>query len=88
MRITAELSLYPLQPDFRTVIKAYIAELQKNSNVTVESNAVSSQLFGEYDDVMGLISQATKVAFEMDGTSVLTCKILNTDRSTSNYHNG
>ena len=86
MKLTAELSLYPLRNEFRPVIKRYLAELQRNPNVRVQTNAVSTQLFGDYNEVMALIQEATRTIFDMDGGAVLNAKFLNTDRSESNYH--
>jgi uncharacterized protein YqgV (UPF0045/DUF77 family) len=68
------------------LIKQYLVELQKNPSVRVQTNAVSSQLFGEYDEVMDLIKEATKTIFALDGGVVLNAKFLNTDRSESGYH--
>lgn len=86
MKITAELSLYPLQDNPKELIKGYLKELQASSNVTIVTNAVSTQVFGEYDDVMATISSATRTAFESNGGFAVVVKYLNADRSESGFH--
>lgn len=49
--ISVEISLYPLTPDFKPPILAFIARLRANPKLTVVSNTMSTQIQGEYDEV-------------------------------------
>lgn len=80
MNITAELSFYPLSENYIAPIKAYIAALNQFEGLEVRTHALSTELFGEYDDVMQAINQTTRKAFETDGGVVLVAKYLNRDR--------
>jgi uncharacterized protein YqgV (UPF0045/DUF77 family) len=50
-RISVEISLYPLTPDYKPPIRAFIARLKANSKLTVVSNTMSTQIQGDYDEV-------------------------------------
>ena len=81
MKISVDLSLYPLQEGYVTPIKAFIAAISACDGLEVQYNRVSTQVFGEYDVVMSAIQVCLKEVFEKEGTFVLVSKILNTDRS-------
>jgi uncharacterized protein YqgV (UPF0045/DUF77 family) len=50
-RISVEISLYPLTPDYKAPIRDFIARLKANSKLTVVSNTMSTQVQGDYDEV-------------------------------------
>ena len=79
MRITAELSLYPLAPDFVGHITDYIVELRREPGIEIVTNQMSTQLRGEYDAVMGAISRCTRTIMERVHPVVLVAKVLNSD---------
>lgn len=76
MRLTAELSLYPLNEDYIPVIRAFIDECRKASDITVVSNAMSTQLCGDHDRVFVLVSEVLKRSSERFGRQVLVCKFI------------
>jgi len=75
--VSAELSLYPLTPDYEPVIISFIHLLRKQPGVTVATNGLSTQLTGTYPNVM----QALTIAMEPTLASTVTCsfviKVLN-----------
>jgi uncharacterized protein YqgV (UPF0045/DUF77 family) len=79
MRITAELSLYPLESDFVPKILAFIGALRAGSNLEMRSNQMSTQIRGELDDVMRALHGALETSFEAGGSQVLVAKFLNAD---------
>lgn len=81
MKISVELSLYPLQEGYKNPIKSFIKALQQCEGLEVSPNRMSTQVFGEYDLVMESIQSCLKDVFEKEGVFVLNSKILNTDRS-------
>jgi uncharacterized protein YqgV (UPF0045/DUF77 family) len=85
MKISVELTLYPLQEVYIPHISGYIKSLHEQPEVTLRVNTMSTQIFGEYDAVMNAIHTCTKKAFESEGAVALVCKFLNTDRSEADF---
>lgn len=79
MRITAELSLYPLQPGFVGPITDFIHGLRAQPGIEVVSNQMSTQIRGDFDAVMGAITSTSRSCMERVHPVVLVAKILNSD---------
>jgi len=79
MRITAELSLYPLQDDPIPVILEFIGGLEENGCLEMTVNQLSTQLRGELDDVMRCVHTALQRSFASGKPQVLVTKFLNSD---------
>ena len=77
MRVAVDISLYPLADDFIPPIKDVIKRLNSNSSVEVVTNAMSTQIRGEYDEVMAALNQEIKKTFEQSPKAVFAIKILN-----------
>jgi len=77
MRVAVDISLYPLADDFIPPIKDVIERLNANSSVDVVTNAMSTQIRGEYDDVMNALNREIKGTFEQCPKAVFAIKILN-----------
>jgi uncharacterized protein YqgV (UPF0045/DUF77 family) len=56
MKLTADLSLYPLQEEYIPIIQSFIASLQDRTGLQVARNAMSTQVSGDYDTVFAAIS--------------------------------
>jgi uncharacterized protein YqgV (UPF0045/DUF77 family) len=76
VKLTAELSLYPLQEDYIDIIKTFIENARRHSDITVVSNAMSTQLCGDYDRVLALIGDELRASYEAHGRQVLVCKLI------------
>lgn len=79
MRITVELSLYPLAPGFVAHISDFIVELRREPGLEIVTNQMSSQVRGEFDVVLPAISRCTRAAMERVHPVVLVAKFLNAD---------
>ncbi len=77
MKIAVDISLYPLANDFIPPIQDVIERLNQHNGVTVVTNAMSTQLRGEFDDVMAALNQEVKTTFERTPKAVFAIKILN-----------
>lgn len=77
MRVSADISLYPLQEDLIPPIKDVIARLKSHDNLYVDTNSMSTQIRGEYDDVMAVLTSELKTTFEQLPKSVFVIKMLN-----------
>lgn len=80
MELSVELSFYPLQDQYKKPILAFIADLKQELSIEVIPNRMSTQLFGEYDQVMSALSRLMKNSFEQYGTAVFVAKFINSDR--------
>ncbi|EDP98477.1 hypothetical protein U8527_20960 [Kordia algicida OT-1] len=80
MNISVELTLTPLQNDFETPIINFIKKLRA-SQYTVLENPLSTQIYGDYDGIMKLLTSEVKTAFEKENNILLTMKIVKSDRS-------
>lgn len=79
MRITAELSLYPLHDDPVPAILAFIDGLTGDGRVELVVNQMSTQLRGELDDVIPCVHAALQRSFSSNRPQVLVAKFLNSD---------
>ncbi len=77
MRVAVDISLYPLDENFIPPIKDVIRRLQAHADIDVTTNAMSTQLRGEYDQVMQALQQELKTTFEQLPKAVFAIKILN-----------
>ncbi len=73
MDVGVEISLYPLQPQFRAPIHALIERLQSDSSLRVVTNSMSTQIFGDYDRVMALLTRELRGA--LSGEQPAACVI-------------
>lgn len=76
MKLTAEMSLYPLQESYIPIIKSFIESAAATSNIRLVSNAMSTQVCGEWDEVMALVSECLRKSAERFGKQVLVCKFI------------
>ena len=77
MKIAVDISLYPLDEDFIPPIKDVIGRLNAHDGLEVWTNAMSTQLVGEFDDVMNALKQEIGTTFEQLPKAVFAIKILN-----------
>ena len=77
MKVAVDISLYPLDADFIPPIKDVIERLNSHAGCEVVTNAMSTQLRGEYDDVMAALNEEIRTTFEHVPKAVFAIKILN-----------
>lgn len=64
MKASIEISLYPLNTDYKQKIIQFIHRLREANELKVETNGMSTQLFGEYDQMMDLLKGELGEVFE------------------------
>jgi len=79
MKISAEISLYPLDSEYLSIIKDIVGRLNQDPRVSCYTNTMSSQIFGEFDDVMNVVKETLAYSFDQYGKQVLVAKFLNGD---------
>ena len=78
MKTSVEISYYPLNREFVPPIKAFIDRLNKDEQLVVKTNGMSTQVFGEYDHVMNILTREIKESFS-NPHSVFIMKVVNAD---------
>jgi len=87
MNLSVELSMYPLQDDYKPKIKDFLATLNDNAEeVEIRTSNMSTRVFGEFDSVNTLLNQCMKQSMLRYGKIVFVCKYLQGDaRELSGY---
>ena len=85
MNISVELTFSPLQDDFENHIIDFIKKLRA-SGLTILENPLSTQVYGDYDQVMNVLNTEIKGAFELMDKGLLFMKIVKSDRSDYEPH--
>lgn len=60
MQLSIEMSLYPLADEYIPVIKEFIDRLNSHSELTVYTNTMSTQVFGDFDVLMTVFQAELK----------------------------
>ena len=76
MRVTAELSLYPLAGDIEPPVWAFIEHIVASNRCSVATNSMSTQITGESAEVFDSIRQALETSYEAFGRQVLVAKLI------------
>jgi len=77
MQVAVDISLYPLDADFIPPIKDIIDRLGQHEGVEVERNRMSTQIRGDFDVVMPVLTQEIRATFDTVPKAVFAIKILN-----------
>ncbi len=78
MKISVEVSYYPLKVEYIPPIKDFIARMNQYENLKVETNNMSTQVFGEYFEVMDVLRDEIYKSFDLPH-SIFVMKIINAD---------
>ena len=76
MKLSAELSVYPLREDFKVAVLGFIDELLKGQDVVAVTNSMSTQISGEDDAVFSAIQHALRASYSPCGRRVLVAKFI------------
>ena len=77
MKVAVDISLYPLDADFIPPIKDVIDRLKSHDDLEVWTNAMSTQVVGDFDAVMDALKQEIGTTFEQIPKGVFVMKMLN-----------
>lgn len=79
MKISVEISLYPLTENYLTVVDGFIQQLRKDPELTVKVNDLSTQVFGDYQTVLTKVNAAMQACHEKTPKAAFVMKVLNGD---------
>ena len=77
MKCSVEISMYPLDVNYIEAVTLFIKNLKKHPNISLEINGMSTQIFGDYDNVMTAIQKEMKTSFLLEQKVVFTMKVIN-----------
>lgn len=77
MMASIEISMYPLRADYLAPIQDFIDRLHNHHNITVRTNSLSTQIFGELPVLMDLLKNEIAASFAQEGQQIFVLKILN-----------
>lgn len=78
MKISVDISYYPLKEEFIPPIKDFIERLNRYDSIVVKTNGMSTQVFGEFDELMNALTLEIRKSFQLPH-SVFVLKIINAD---------
>lgn len=81
MQVSLDISMYPLDRDYEPPILDFIARLQVHEQLTVRPNVLSTQVFGDYDVLMDILTHEIRTSFAQGLPTVMTLKLVNLDRA-------
>lgn len=79
MKISVELSLYPLDDQFLPIIQDIVERLMSDQRVEAIVNTMSTQIFGDFESVMAVVNETVEYSFKTYGKQVFVAKFLNSD---------
>lgn len=79
MQISVEISSYPLADDYIPAIKAFIERVNTIDGLTVVTNTMSTQIFGELELVMNALKEAMEYSWKTFGKNIFVCKFIGTN---------
>ena len=64
MKTTVEISLYKLQEedsndDYKLIVKEFLSSIE-NKNIEIETNGLSSLIYGDYSDIIELLNNEVR----------------------------
>lgn len=82
MKTTVEISLYPLHKDYDGAILDFITRLDKSAGIEIQSNSMSTKVFGDFHDIMMALTQEMFTTLERYN-AVFVMKVAQGDRKGS-----
>lgn len=79
MQVMVELSLYPLVNEYIPPIQAFIDRLNTYTELSVTTCSTSTQVTGEYSDVLPILGKEMQRIHEEVGQAIFVAKFLNFD---------
>jgi uncharacterized protein YqgV (UPF0045/DUF77 family) len=79
MNITVDISMYPLDADYKPAIKAFIRRLREFEELMLVTNQMSTQVNGAFETVTSAINTCIRESMEQQDKVVFVARYLNAD---------
>ena len=87
MQATVEISLYPLTESYEEIIIDFLKKVRSaHPELRVDTNGLSTQIFGEYDALMELMQSEIKEVLE-ENKAVFVFKLAKGERTPESVQN-
>lgn len=79
MKITVDISMYPLDANYKPAIKAFIRKLREFRELTLVTNQMSTQINGEFDAVTDALNSCIRESMQEQNKVVFVTRYLSVD---------
>jgi len=76
MKVTLEISMYPLREDYEEQVLKFIDYLKQKDDLKVKVNAMSTQVLGEFDSTFKHVQDSIKKVYENGVKASFVVKVL------------
>lgn len=76
MIMTVEISMYPLQQDYKPLILAFIAKLNSYPGLRINTTATATTIIGDYVQVMRTLTEMLAWSHDQHGKAVYVTKFI------------
>ncbi|SFR60459.1 YkoF family thiamine/hydroxymethylpyrimidine-binding protein [Thiomicrospira sp. ALE5] len=81
MQVSLDISLYPLKADYAQAILTFISQLEAEPCIKVVRNTLSTQVFGDFHQIMQLMTKEIAQVFSEQPESVFVLKLVGQNRA-------
>lgn len=81
MKVSVEISMYPLSEQYIPPIEAFIKQLKTYPELQVIGNTMSTQVYGDYARVLEIVNSEMQKAHQATPKAAFVLKVLNGDLS-------
>ena len=79
MQCSVEISMYPLHENYKPLIIDFIKRLRSYPQIKIITNGMSTQLFGNYEELMRMLNTEICMTFKDHQSIVFNIKKVNSD---------
>lgn len=79
MKASVDISLYPLADEYIPAIKEFIERVQVYPEIVVVRNDLSTQLYGDFEQIMEVLTVEVKLSWMKYGKGIFVIKFLKDD---------
>ena len=79
MKITVDISMYPLDSNYIPPIKGFIRALRAHEEMEIVTNQLSTQIRGDFDVVMSALRDCMRESMISNRKVVFVTRFLNSD---------
>lgn len=76
MQMTMEISMYPLQSDYRPLIREFIDRLNQEQDLDISTSHTATLVIGEYQRLMRLLTELMEWSCRTHGRAVFVTKFI------------
>jgi uncharacterized protein YqgV (UPF0045/DUF77 family) len=79
MNVSAEITLMPLNDNYKKIIKNFIQSI-RNTSFKVLENPLSTQIYGDFQPIMEMLTKKINIIFSESDGIIINLKIVKGNR--------